>query len=284
MGKEQAATLRAQWLGQQLRDMREGAKLTLKNVADYINRNQSTVSRFESGVVAARVPEVLAYLDICGVDDVRRREDLTTMARDAWQKGWWNGFRASVAGTLIDRIWLENRACEVYTFQTTVIPGLLQTRAYAETLIRCDQPEASDEQVQRYVEVRLTRQQRLDQDDPLKVSVVLDEAVLQRPVGDSGVMRDQLQHLLRLAARRHIEIRVLAINAGAHASPDGSFDLLRMPHPYPWVASVDTPAGNVVAEGEKAERLVHTYDRLRSAAMSERASAAYLTDLAKRLE
>ena len=284
MAKEQAATLRAQWLGQQLRDMREAAKLTLKEVGNYINRNQSTVSRLESGVVAARVPEVLAYLDVCGIDDIRRRDDLTTMARDAWQKGWWNGFRASVAGTLIDRIWLENRAREIYSFQVSVVPGLLQTRAYAETLIRFDQPDASDEQVQRYVDVRLTRQQRLDQDDPLKVCAVIDEAVLHRPVGGASVMREQVQHLIDLGTRRHIQIRLLPADAGEHASPDGSFDLLGMPHPYPWVASVDTPAGNVVAEAEKAEALVRTYDRLRDAALSEKETAAYLTDLARRLE
>ena len=96
MAKQQASTLRAQWLGQQLRQMREAAGLTLKQVGDYINRDASTVSRLESGVVAARVPEVLAYLDVCGVDDRRRRDDLTAMAKDAWQKGWWDGFNADV--------------------------------------------------------------------------------------------------------------------------------------------------------------------------------------------
>ena len=284
MPNEQAFTLRAQWLGQQLREMRETAKLTLKEVGDFIKRNPSTVSRIESGMLPARVPEVLAYLDICGVDDRKRRDDLKTMSEDAWQKGWWDGFTADVAGSLIDWIWLESRATEIFSFQVGVLPGLLQTRDYAEALIRAADVDASEEQVTRFVELRMARQQRLDDDDPIRLSTIIDEGALRRMVGGPEVMRAQLAHLREAARRQHVEILVLPADAGAHASPDSAFDVFRMRPPYPFAGCISTAAGNLVVEGAKAEALVRTYDRLRDVALREKAAIAFLTDLQTRLE
>ena len=284
MPNEQAFTLRAQWLGQQLREMRETAKLTLKEVGDFIKRNPSTVSRIESGMLPARVPEVLAYLDICGVDDRKRRDDLKTMSEDAWQKGWWDGFSADVVGSLIDWIWLESRATEIFSFQVGVLPGLLQTRDYAEALIRAADVDASEEQVTRFVELRMARQQRLDDDDPIRLSTIIDEGALRRMVGGPEVMRAQLAHLREAARRQHVEILVLPADAGAHASPDGAFDVFRMRPPYPFAGFICTAAGNLVVEGDKAEALVRRYDRLRDVALREKAALAFLTDLQTRLE
>jgi transcriptional regulator with XRE-family HTH domain len=283
-GMVKASTLRAQWLGQQLREMRESAGLTLKDVGDYISRNASTVSRLESGVVAARVPEVLAYLDLCGVDDSRRRGDLTTMAKDVWQKGWWDGFAADVVGSLIDWIWLESRATEIYSFEVAVIPGLLQTREYAEELIRTVDVDACEEQIARYVEIRMARQRRLDGDDRVKLSVVVDEGALRRPVGGPDVMRAQLAHLEKMARRRHVEILVLPAEAGAHPSPEGAFNVFRMHSPYPLAGCISTAAGNLVIEGAMAESVLRTYDRLRGMALREKAALALVSDLVRRLE
>ncbi len=279
-----AATLRAQWLGQQLREMRESAGLTLKDVGDYINRNASTVSRLESGVVAARVPEVLAYLDICGVDDGRRRADLTTMAKDVWQKGWWDGFAADVVGSLIDWIWLESRATEIYSFDVAVLPGLLQTRAYAEAIIRAVDIDATEEQINRYVEIRLARQRRLDGDEPVKLSAIIDEGALRRTVGGPTVMRAQLEHLSTMAVRSHIELLVLPSAAGEHPSPEGSFNLFQMRPPYPLAGCIWTPAGNIVIEDGMAESLLRTYDRLRGLALPAQTGLALVSELIDQLE
>jgi len=284
MPNEQAFTLRAQWLGQQLREMRESRKLTLRAVGDFIKRDPSTVSRIESGMLPARVPEVLAYLDICGVDDRQRREDLKTMSEDAWQKGWWDGFTANVASSLIDWIWLESRASEILSFQVGVVPGLLQTRDYAEALIRADPPGASEEQIDRFVALRMTRQERLAGDDPVKLSTVIDEGALRRLVGGPAVMRAQLAHLRSMARHQHVEVLVLPASAGAHASPDGAFDVFRMRSPYPVAGFLCTAAGNLIVEGDKAEGLVRTYDRLCDVALREKAALAFLTDLEARLE
>lgn len=281
---EQVVTLRAQWLGQQLREMREQARLTLKEAGDYINRNPSTVSRLEAGIIPPRVPEVLAYLDMCGVDDVRRRADLKTMAQDAWQKGWWEGFAADVAGSLIDWVWLESRAREIYSFETAVLPGLLQTREYAEALIRAAHVGASQEQIKRFVELRMTRQGRLEEPEPVKFSTIIDEGALRRLVGGPEVMKAQLAHLRTMAGWPNIEIMILPASAGAHASPDGSFNVFRMRRPYPYTGCVETAAGTLVVEGEKAERLIATYHRLRGSVLENGAVQRFLFDLSARLE
>nr|WP_243706423.1 helix-turn-helix transcriptional regulator [Micromonospora sp. KC721] len=279
-----ASTLRAQWLGQQLREMRESAGLTLKDVGDYINRNASTVSRLESGVVAARVPDVLAYLDLCGIDDGRRRADLTTMAKDVWQKGWWDGFAADVVGSLIDWIWLESRAEEIYSFEVAVVPGLLQTRAYAEALIRMVDSDATEEQIGRYVEIRLARQRRLEGGSPVTVSVVIDEGALRRPVGGAEVMRAQLEHLCAAAEHGDVEVLVLPASAGAHPSPEGAFNIFRMPAPYPLAGCISTVAGNLVIEGAMADSVLRIYDRLRGMALRQKPTRTFLTELIKQLE
>lgn len=281
---EHAVTLRAQWIGQQLREMREQARLTLKDAGEYINRNASTVSRLESGIIPPRVPEVLAYLDMCGIDDAHRRADLKTMAQDVWQKGWWEGFAADVAGTLIDWVWLESRTAEIYSFEIAVLPGLLQTREYAEALIRAAHDTATDEQITRFVELRIARQRRLDGEDPVRLSAIIDEGALRRLVGGPDVMRAQIDHLRKATALSNIEIMILPAKVGAHASLNGSFDAFRMRRPYPYTGCIATPAGALVVEGEKARKLVATYDRLRGAALRGSDVQRFLFDLSARLE
>lgn len=264
--------------------MREQANLTLKEVGEYLRRNPSTVSRFESGLLPARVAEVLAYLDICGVDDQQRREDLKQMSGELFRKGWWDGYANDVAGSLIDRIWLESRATEICYFQPVAVPGLLQTRDYAEAIIRTANGAVAEEQVERWIELRMARQQLLDRDEPLRLAAVIDESAVRRLVGGPRVMSAQLMHLVALADRPGVEIQVLPFEAGAHASPDGQFDLFRMAEPYPDAACMQTPSGAVYVEANKAVPLVAAYDRLCDAALSTGDTVAFLSDLAAHLE
>lgn len=281
---EHAVTLRAQWLGQRLREMRERARLTLRDAGDHLSRNASTISRMEAGIIPARVPEVLAYLDMCGVDDPRRRADFKTMAQDAWQKGWWEGFTADVAGSLIDWVWLESRAREIYSFETAVLPGLLQTREYAEALIRAAHTGASTEQINRFVELRMARQHRLHEPEPVKFSTIIEEGALRRLVGGPAVMKAQLAHLRKVAGRPNVDVMILPATAGAHASPDGSFDVFQLRHPYPTAGCVTTAVGSIMIEGEKAEELRRRYDRLSTLVLDDGAAHRFLSNLGARLE
>jgi hypothetical protein len=284
MGVQRGPTLRAQWLGQQLRELREEARLTLKGIAEYIQRDPSTVSRLESGLLPARVPEVLAYLDLCGIDDPQRRDSLKRLSQDVFQKGWWDGYAGDVAGTLVDYVWLESRARCILSFQAVVLPGLLQTRRYAETLMRADDPMAPDERIARWVELRMERQQTLTRDSPLDMNAVLDEAVLRRSVGGREVMRDQIAHLIHTTAQGNVRIQILPAETGAHASPSGTFQILQMDDPYPDVGYVETAAGGVCVEGPGVGQLAERYHRLRGAALAPQETLAFLSAVVKDLE
>lgn len=284
MSAQRRVTLRAQWLGQQLRELREANDLTLRDAADYLQRSSGTVSRFESAEYPIRRPDVMALLDLYGVSDERRRAGLMKLSEEVWQKGWWDGYSEDVAGWFVDYVWLENRADRIRMFQVTPIPGLLQTRTYAENVIRAAEPEASSAQVERWVELRMTRQEILDREKPPYLHAVLDEAALRRTTGGPKVMAQQLAHLAECADRPYIDIRVLPFSAGSHASPAGAFSILHMTDPFPEVAHVESPAGAIYIETPDSDHLVALYDRLVEEALGAAESANLISATAEELQ
>ncbi|MEU4511398.1 helix-turn-helix transcriptional regulator [Nonomuraea wenchangensis] len=282
MSGKRGVTLRAQWLGKHLRELRERAGLTLKEAGEYLQRDGSTVSRFEAGLYPARTPDVLALLDLYGVTTPQERDALVRLSRDVWQSGWWDDYSGDVSHGIVDYAWVEARAESISSFDALVIPGLLQTRDYMEAVIRAESPDATDEQVARWVDFRLTRQEILTDKGP-RLFTVLDEYVLRRAVGGPGIMRAQLTHLAKHASAPNIEIRVLPLDAGAHASPDGAFRVFQLPQPFPAIAYVPTPAGAIYVEGEDADRLKLKYDRIRRKALSAEDSRKLIAAVAESL-
>ncbi|MEU8271377.1 helix-turn-helix transcriptional regulator [Sphaerisporangium sp. NPDC049002] len=276
MGARKGPTLRAQWLGKQLRELREAAKLTLKDAGDYIQRDQSSLSRMEQGITPMRVPDVLTLLNLYGVSDVNLRDGMERLSRDIWQKNWWDAYADAFTGRIIDHAWLESRARELHSYDAMVVPGLLQTREYAEAVIRAADPSKPRERIQLWADFRLNRQQVLGGDTPLRLSVTLDEAVLHREVGGVDVLRGQLLHLIDVAARPNIDIRVLPFGAGASASPEGPFTIFDMSGPYPDVAYIETRAGVLYVEGDEVEHFAQAYDRLRESVLSPDDSVAII--------
>ncbi|GAA2209692.1 helix-turn-helix transcriptional regulator [Nonomuraea monospora] len=276
MSGKRGVTLRAQWLGKHLRELRERAGLTLKDAGEYLQRDGSTVSRFEVGLYPARTPDVLALLDLYGVTAPQAREGLVRLSRDVWQNGWWDDYSGDVSLGIVDYAWLEARAESITSFDALVIPGLLQTREYMEAVIRAEDPDATDKQVNRWVEFRLSRQKILTDDGPC-FSTILDECVLRRPMGGPEIMRGQLARLMQYAAAPNIQLRVLPLQAGAHASPDGAFRIFELPEPFPAVAYVPTPAGAIYVEGEAADGLKLKYDRMQRNALSTEDSLRLIT-------
>ena len=270
-------TLRAQWLGKQLRDVRESAGLKLVDAGDYVQRDQSTISRMESGTMPPRVPDLHSLLTFYGVDDESVRQSLEQQARDVWRKGWWDGYAGHVTGTLLDFTWLEERAREIRSFDPLVLPGLLQTRAYAVAAIRAADPEATVEQVEHWVDFRMTRQRVLAKSDPPQVSALIDEANLRRKVGGVAVLQEQLGYLAECAAKPNVEVRVLPFDAGALASPDGAFSIFAMADPFPEVAYVETPAGAIYVETPHTDRFLAMYDWLHGASLGADESVELIT-------
>ncbi|MET8333888.1 helix-turn-helix transcriptional regulator [Streptosporangium canum] len=276
-------TLRSQWLGQQLRELREANDLILKDVGEYLQRDPATVSRFESGGYPIRRPDLLALLDLYGVADSGRRESLMRLSQEVWQKGWWDGYAAEVAGAFVDYVWLESQAREIRAFDNTLLPGLLHTSPYARAAIAAAEYDAKSEQIDRWVELRMTRQGILEREDPPRFSAIIDEAVLRREVGGPECLAAQLRHLAGCAAGPNIEIRVLPFSAGAHASPTGAFRIFTMEKPFPEVGYAETPKGAIYVESPDTQRFARTYDELRELALTPEESAELISATAEEL-
>lgn len=256
-------TLRSRWLGQQLREMRDQKRLTLKQVAEYTQRDASSLSRMEAGIHPARIPDVLAYLEMCEVDDDHLRKGLIQLAKDARETGWWEEYSGQPEN-LTDRMWLESRAVEIKSFEAIVVPGHLQTQRYAASVIRQADFDVPAEVVNLYVELRMQRQERIDSNKNLFIDVILDESVLHRLVGGREVMFEQLDHLLERSNRSDTRISILPWSAGAHSAADGCFDVIKLENPYPpAIGYVPSANGARFVENKEAiERLTWRFDRL----------------------
>jgi hypothetical protein len=155
---------------------------------------------------AREVERLLDYYEIAGP----RRELLLGLAEDAAQKGWWEEFTDSLSEDYKQFIGLEHEATSMAIWHVDVVTGLLQTEEYARHIIGSYsrvEPVAPG-MIGRLVRVRMRRQQVLDRDG-LQVSVVLDESVLKRRIGDEAVMYDQLQRLVKEADRPNLTLQVL---------------------------------------------------------------------------
>ncbi|NMO56779.1 helix-turn-helix domain-containing protein [Actinoplanes sp. TBRC 11911] len=222
MNQQRSPTIRRRRLGAEMRRHREAAGVTIDTVAARIGCSMSKVSRIETGHTSATPADVQNILDIYGVDDAIKME-LVQIAREARQKGWWHPFSTVLTGAYVG---LEAAARAVRTYEQQVIPGLLQSEEYAIAMIRAARLGDRIEEIEQRVHVRMARQSLLTSDDPIDLRVVLDEAVLSRPVGGDEVMRDQLRRLIEAARLPNVTLQILPFDVGAHAGMDGTFAIL----------------------------------------------------------
>ncbi|MER6444684.1 helix-turn-helix domain-containing protein [Streptomyces venezuelae] len=167
---------------------------------------------------------------------------------------------------------MEARATFISAYQSQVVYGLLQTEAYARAMLRTGLPERLDE----LVEARMERHRILCREKSPMVWVVLDEAVLHRPVGGRQVMRAQLAHLLSFRAHRWVQIQVLPYAAGEHAGLIGSFNALRFDDDPDIVYTEDLISGHMTANPDTVREAALRYAHLQAAALSVEDSAVLI--------
>lgn len=278
-------TLRAQWLGQQMRQLRERRGITLKQAAEFLERDFSSVARWERAEWPFRRGVVVSLLDLYGEHDGRERNRFIQLAEDAWRTDRWDDdYDELVDASFIDFPWLETRAEQISSWDAFLMPGLLQTPGYAEAVIRNAEGErATDFSVAKWLQLRLDRQRVLSREPAVRVAAIIDESVLRRPVGRPALMRAQLQHLSGLLQRPNIDLRVLRSRVGLHAGLDGSFVLFRMPKPYPEVAYAETLGGRRFMESPRSKRYALAYHRLRDVALDQRETAALISKITEEL-
>jgi transcriptional regulator with XRE-family HTH domain len=240
--------VRSRRLGAELRRLREAAGMTLDDVGARLEWSGSKVSRIETARVAVRPRDVADLSDLYGVKP-ERRDELIALARASRQQGWWQQYSDVKDEVFQAYVGLEAEAARLRTYTVEVVPGLLQTEPYAREVARSVIVEGPQEQIERVVELRMTRQRRLSDEPRLKVWAVLNEAVLRCLVGGPKVMHAQLLHLADLATWPSITLQVLQPSAGAHAALSGSFNLLKFPVAGdPDVVYHEHRAGSLIAE------------------------------------
>ena len=274
-------TMRAAWLGQELRRLRESRRVTAKEAGQYLGKAQSSISRLEAGLYPARADDVISYLDLCAVEDPRRRSELTAMCHEVNQRGWWDGYEGDVASLLMDRMWVEDRAQSIKSCDVTYIPGLLQTPEYAKAMFQTANPSVDLMELDRWLSFRSTRQHIITRHNPLRLICLIDEPLLSRSTGDTTVMRGQLEHLELVSRAPNVEIRILPEDR--HHGVNSPFELMELAEPYPQIGYVTTAAGDMCVEGDRVDYLAETYDRLLGMALSPEHSRKLITAQRNRL-
>uniref|UniRef100_A0AAU2JNN3 Helix-turn-helix domain-containing protein n=1 Tax=Streptomyces sp. NBC_00049 TaxID=2903617 RepID=A0AAU2JNN3_9ACTN len=224
MGVTVNPTVSRRRLGSELRRLREISGMTTQQVAASLLISQPKISLLESGRRLIKPRDVRDLCGLYGVRDQRRVDQLMQLAGESGRQGWWNAYGDIPYGAYIG---LEAEAAAIRFYEPLVVPGLLQTPAYARAVIAGTIPHATAEQAATRLQVRLRRQARLHAgNNPLRLWAVLDESALWRVVGSPEVMREQLDHVSRLSAQPNITLQVLPHGAGAHPGVSGQFSLL----------------------------------------------------------
>jgi Domain of unknown function (DUF5753)/Helix-turn-helix domain len=265
-------TVRRRRLAAELRRLR-GSR-TGGEVSRGIGWSATKISRAESGREGMPPQEIEKLIDYYEVADPLRGR-LLALAEDAIQRGWWEDYPDVINPQYLEFIGLEDEAVTCLQWQSDTIPGLLQTEKFARQLNVAYQgvvPTIPDSVLDRLLQVRMRRQNRLTSEPVLQLSVVIDEAVLLRRIGNHDIMRDQLRHLVEATELPNVNLRVLRL--GEHPGlVSGSFVILRFGSQGQGalgdVVSTEALASEIYVEGETDTRLYSIFfDSLRKSALS----------------
>jgi transcriptional regulator with XRE-family HTH domain len=215
-------TLRRRRIARELRHLRERAGMTLDVAARQLDMSKSNLSRIENAQIGIKPRDVraaLALYEVTGAD----AEALIEIARGAQQRGWWQSYSDVLPEWFEFYVGLEAEAATLRTYEAEAVPGLLQTEAYAREVYRLT---AGEDGIERKVAARLHRQNVLHRESPVELSVVLNEAVLLRPIGARAVMTGQLAHMSTIAQQPNVTIHVLPFAAGGHPAMNTPYVIL----------------------------------------------------------
>lgn len=275
-------TVRRRRLAAELRRLRERAGMTGDQVAERVGWSASKLSRIENAHTVPGDTEIRQLLDLYDVEG-RYADELFALAQEAAGRGWWETYSPTLPPDYAWLIGLEAEAQAALSWEPLIVPGLFQTGDYAREvtngyLERIDPVPPSE--TRRRVEARLARQRVLTRDNPLQLSVVLDQSVLHRRFGDRSVMRSQIKRLLDLSERDNISLRILQLD-GRHPIGTGAFALLQFGEvhdvTYQDVVYIENlTGGRYVEEEDEVFRYKRAFDRLSDLALDEQKSREIL--------
>ncbi|MDQ3765393.1 MAG: helix-turn-helix domain-containing protein [Actinomycetota bacterium] len=269
-------TVRRRQLGKQLRQLRTDADETREQTAVVLGCSPTKVTYLESGRNVIGKTELIVLLQHYGAED--KLATLEELRQEAGKRGWWS--TARLPEWLAAYVGLETEASSVRSFETTLLPGLLQTESYVREVHRLRGHLSSDD-LERRVKARLRRQDRLTSSDPLQLSAVISEEALLRCARQPSVADEQFRQLVNWAQLPNIEIRVLPLDAGLHSGMQGAFTLLSFPEGLLPDAGWQEYAlgGHVIDDEADVASLSTLYDELRGQTLGSDESLTRIAEL-----
>ena len=278
-------TVRRRQLMAELKRLREAAGLSQEAVAEQLDWHHTKLMRIETGRTSPHPNDVRLMAEVYGMTDRDQVAALVKLARDAKQRGWWYSYRDVLLNRYDFFIGLESEAASIRNFELAMVPGLLQTEEYARALIQGGPQELGRDEVERRVEVRMTRQARLERDDRPQFWAILDESVIRRVVGGPEVTRGQLERLIAAGGQARTTIQVVPYRASMHPGLEGSFVILEFAESSePDVVYMESVGGNLYVDRPDQVRLFGiAFDHLRAVALSPNDTRAMLRAAADEL-
>ncbi|HUZ39211.1 MAG TPA: helix-turn-helix transcriptional regulator [Streptosporangiaceae bacterium] len=277
--------MRGRRLAAELRRLRELTGMTGEEVARLLGWSGSKVSRIELRRTGLKQADLTRLLDLYQVDEPHRT-DLLALARESSQRGWLEVVTADFAVGYAEYVQAEAEARSVWNWEPQVVPGLLQSPEYARAVMQGWRSMFAlpPGDVDRRVQTRLVRQQRLTSDPPLELSVVVDESVLHRKFGDAGVMRRQLNSLVEASRQANLDLRVLPLD-GSHPMATGAFTYMQFAQVHdvaaPDLVSVEHLDGSYYLENEDdTHRYRVTFEHLQTHALDREQSRNLISQTA----
>ncbi len=255
-----------------LKRSRERAGMTQGDVAEGTNYALSTVSAYETGRLIPPADFAIRADKLFGTgpeseDDEGELEGLQKLVETVSVRPW---FR--------DRFEVERKAREIREYDAYQVPGLLETEDYARAVISAGRPRMSDEEIERAVALRMTRQQILERDDDLpadqdntpRLWAIIDEAAMLRVVGSSEIMQAQRDHLVKMAQRPNVTIQVIRNSEGVTCAYGRAFTILK-PNSggSPVVYLEDIFDAHYIRSRDTVELFELLFDHLRSSALTD---------------
>ncbi|MFE4590178.1 helix-turn-helix domain-containing protein [Streptomyces laurentii] len=278
-------TVRLRRLAAELRKLRASAGLTREDVTERTGINEVTLYRIERSRARPQKRTLVGLLDLYQADE-RQRTDLLALQSGSNDQGWLRPYHSELPEEYTAYIGFETEARTVRNYESLFIPGLAQTEAYALEVVKAGLPMAGQKEIAQRVQARMERQAVLARERPVQLWGIVDEAALRRQVGGAHVMREQVRHLLRLAAEPNVTFQVIPFEKGAHTGMTGSFVHMDFPDPDdPELVYLDTPAGDLFLESEaEIRRYKSMFEHLQAVALGPNDSMELLARVAETRE
>ena len=279
MAERPTVPVRVRRVSGELRELRQRHGLAADEVARALGMSVSKLSRLENGIRKPFPDDVCALLGLYRVP-APRRDELLSLVRDGEDCNWWRVQDGNMPAMWEELPKFEREATGIRNYELAIVPGLLQTPEYVRAFSAAANEELTVGEIETLVEIRVQRQGQWRRPDGPSLHVIVEEAVLRRPVGTPELMYQQLRHIVQVARQSKLTVQVIPSTVGAHPGLDGPFMVLEFDG-QPGLAYIDNRcSGAFVEETEYVAAAQQAFWRLRKLALTSEDSVDLIASIA----